>query len=76
VDQAVALAVRFPGIARSIHAKRGTDAHLLAVVDDDLESNSEEIGFALGMMEENRIQIARAVEMPAIAQQIRQELQA
>ena len=76
VDQAVALAARFPGIARAIHGKRGTDAHLLAVVDDDLESSREEIGFALGMMEENRIRIARAAEMPAIAQQIRQELQA
>ncbi|MBS1851329.1 MAG: DUF3037 domain-containing protein [Acidobacteria bacterium] len=75
VDHAVALAVRFPGIARGIHAKRGTDAHLLAVVDDELDSR-EEIGFALGMMEENRIRIARAAEMPAIAQQIRQELQA
>ena len=47
---------------------------LTAVVDDRLDRESEHVQFALGMMEEARVKIVAAGEMPAIAEGARKEL--
>ena len=47
---------------------------LTAVIDDDLDRNKAEIGFALGMMQENGIRVSEVSEMPAIAAVARREL--
>jgi hypothetical protein len=76
VDHAVVLAARFPTIVSGVKVKHGSEARLIAVVDDDLDRSRDEVGFALGMMEENRIRVARASEIPAIAEQVRSDLRA
>ncbi len=76
VDHAVVLASRFPAIVSGVKAKHGAEARLIAVVDDDLDLSRAEIGFALGMMEENGIRVARTAELPAIAEQVRLEIRA
>jgi hypothetical protein len=76
VDQAVMLAARFPAIASGVKAKNGAEAKLTAVVEDDFDRTREEVGFALTMMEENRIRVATTRELPSIAEEIRLELRA
>jgi hypothetical protein len=77
VDAAVMLAARYPKIAEGmLKTKDPIAAALTAVVDDGLDKNKDEIGFALGMMEENRIRVAAAGEMPGIAEAVRVELKA
>jgi hypothetical protein len=49
---------------------------LTAVIDDDLDRGAESVQFALSMMEEERIRIAVAAEMPMIAEVARRELRA
>jgi hypothetical protein len=49
---------------------------LTAVIDDDLERVQESVQFALSMMEDERIRIAVAAEMPMIAEVARRELRA
>ena len=73
VDSALTLAARFPQIATSMQAKNGANAWLTAVVDDDLPKR-DEVDFALGMMRESGIVVARAAEVPQIAEQIRVDL--
>jgi hypothetical protein len=73
VQPAVVLASRFPAIAERIEKKNGAAARLTAVVDDELAMD-DEIEFALGMMQENGIAIARAAEMEAVAGRVRVEL--
>jgi hypothetical protein len=76
VQQAVALGARFPAIARDVLAVQGAAAHLTAVIEDDADRGREEIGFALGLMEESRIRIATVGEMAGIAAEARRELRA
>jgi hypothetical protein len=76
VDQGLMLASRFPGIAKAILDRDNSAARLMAVVDDDFEKERADIGFVLGMMQESKIQITMAGEMPHIAQEIRRELRA
>lgn len=73
VEAGMILAARFPQIAAGMQSKRNAKALLTAVVDDDLPKR-EEVDFALDMMRENGIVVARAAEMPAIAEGIRAEL--
>ncbi len=49
---------------------------LTAVIDDDLDRGSESVQFALSMMEDEKIRIAVAAEMPMIAEVARRELRA
>jgi len=49
---------------------------LTAIVDDVLDQKDEQVQFALAMMEEARIRIEAASQMPAIAELARQELMA
>ncbi len=74
VSQAVILASRYPAIQSGIRSVAGADSLLTAVVDDGLDRTSEQTQFALGMMEEARIRIEAAAQMPAIAEMARIDL--
>ena len=74
VDSAVMLAARYPKIAPVMAKVTGATPGLTAVIDDDLDRGAEAVQFALGMMEEERIRVAVAAEMPAIAEAARREL--
>jgi hypothetical protein len=74
VDGAMMLAARYPKIAPVMSAKTDAALALTAVIDDDLDRGQERIQFALSMMEEEKIQIAVAAEMPMIAEVARREL--
>ncbi len=75
VDAAVMLAARYPKIEeKMLQAPDSVAPRLTAVVDDGLDRNVSEIGFALGMMEESRIRVAVGAEMPGIAEAVRMEL--
>ena len=74
VETAVTLAARYPRILPVMEKVTGAKPGLTAVVDDDLDRSADAIQFALGMMEEERIRIAVAAEMPLIAEVARREL--
>ena len=74
VDQGMMLVARFPQIVARTKAKRNATAWLTAVVDDELDRDHAGIKFALEMMQENGIVVARTAEMPRIAEEIRAEL--
>jgi len=76
VDAAVLLAARYPKIAPVMSKVAGAAPMLTAVIDDDLERVQESVQFALSMMEDERIRIAVAAEMPMIAEVARRELRA
>jgi hypothetical protein len=74
VESAVLLAARYPKIAPVMARVTQATPQLTAVIDDDLDRGQEVIQFALGMMEEERIRVAVAAEMPMIAEVARREL--
>jgi len=74
VETAVTLAARYPKIAPVMAKVTGATPGLTAVIDDDLDRSEDAVQFALGMMEEERIRIAVAAEMPMIAEVARREL--
>jgi|SRR5271165_2464523 len=74
VESAVTLAARYPKIARVMAQVTQATPLLTAVIDDELDRGQEVVQFALSMMEEERIRIAVAAEMPLIAEAARQEL--
>jgi hypothetical protein len=74
VDAAVTLAARYPKIAPLIAQKTESTVSLTAVTEDGVDRSQEAVGFALGMMEEERIRVAALAEMPAIAEMARREL--
>jgi Protein of unknown function (DUF3037) len=76
VDASVTLAARYPRIAPGMLKVTQAVPVLTAVIDDDLDRGNESIQFALSMMEEERIRIAVAAEMPIIAEAARRELRA
>ena len=76
VDAAVLLAARYPRIAPVMSKVAGAAPLLTAVIDDDLDRGQESVQFALSMMEDERIRIAVAAEMPMIAEVARRELRA
>jgi len=76
VDAAVLLAARYPKIALVMSKVAGAAPVLTAVIDDDLERGQESVQFALSMMEDERIRIAVAAEMPMIGEVARRELRA
>lgn len=73
VEQGMILAARFPQVAAGMQSKRSVKAWLTAVVDDDLPRR-DEVDFALEMMQESGIVVARAAEVPQIAEGVRIEL--
>lgn len=76
VDAAVLLAARYPRIAPVMAKVAGAAPALTAVIDDEVERGQESVQFALSMMEEEKIRIAVAAEMPMIAEVARRELRA
>jgi hypothetical protein len=76
VDSAVLLAARYPRIVPVMSKVVGAVPVLTAVIDDDLDRGRDEVQFALGMMEEEKIRVAVAAEMPMIAEVARRELRA
>jgi Protein of unknown function (DUF3037) len=76
VDAAVMLAARYPRIAPVMLKVAQAAPALTAVIDDDLDRGREEVRFALSTMEEEKIRIAVAAEMPIIAEVARRELRA
>ena len=74
VEQAVMLASRYPKIAEGMTRLTKAQPWLTAVVDDDLDRGREEVQFALGTLEESRIRVAAAEEIPGIAEVARREL--
>jgi len=76
VDLAVMLAARYPRIVPVMSKMVGAVASLTAVIDDDVDRGQESVQFALGMMEDERIRVAVAAEMPKIAETARRELRA
>lgn len=74
VEQGMILAARFPQIAAGMQAKKNVKAWLTAVVDDDLDRSRDAVSFALDMMQESGIVVARAAEMPKVAEGIRLDL--
>jgi hypothetical protein len=76
VDAAVTLAVRYPRIARGMFEVTQAAPVLTAVIDDDLDRGNESVQFAMSMMEDEKIRIAVAAEMPMIAEVARRELRA
>lgn len=73
-DRGKVLALQFPEIAAGVQAKRGLKAWLTAVVDDELNRDRREVNLVLNMMQDSGIAVARAAEMPQIAEGIRLEL--
>jgi Protein of unknown function (DUF3037) len=76
VDLAMGLASRYPKIASSIAQMTSARPLLTAVVDDDLNRGSSEVRFALGEMEEARIQVTAVADMPGIAAMAKIDLRA
>jgi hypothetical protein len=76
VDAAVMLAARYPKIVPVMMQLTAATPLLTAVVEDELDRSRSEIGFALEMMEESGIRVARTSEMAGIAEVARRELRA
>jgi len=76
VDSAVLLAARYPRIAPVMAKVAHGEPVLTAVIDNDLDRGESSVGFALAMMQEEKIRIAVAAEMPMIAEVARRELRA
>jgi hypothetical protein len=74
VDAAVTLAARYPKIATAMAQLTATTPLLTVVVEDGLDRGRNEVGFALEMMEESRIRVAKAGEMAGISETARREL--
>jgi hypothetical protein len=77
VNAAVTLAARYPQIARAMrNSEDSVEPTLTAIIDDGLKLGESEIGFALGMMQDNGIRVRSVGEMPAIAATAQRELRA
>ncbi|HTZ97002.1 MAG TPA: DUF3037 domain-containing protein [Terriglobales bacterium] len=76
VDRAMILAARYPSIKEGMMQAGEATPLLTAIVDDDVDRSDEHVRFALGMMEEAKIRIEAAAQMPAIAELARLELKA
>jgi hypothetical protein len=76
VDTAIMLAARYPRIVPVMSKMTQTSPTLTAVIDDDLNRGDESVQFALSAMEDEKIRIAVAAEMPMIAEVARRELRA
>jgi len=46
------------------------------VIEDDVDRQQDEVRFALGALEEEKIRVAAITEMPSIADRVRVDLRA
>ncbi len=75
VDAGVMLASRYPEIRESmLGMPEPVVPSLTAIVDDGLDLEDVELGFALAMMREKGIRVEGAGSMPAIALEVRSDL--
>lgn len=74
IDGAKALSFSYPQLVAGIARKEDAGTSLTAIVEDDLDRNHPEIGFALGILDRTGIAIAATQELPAIAEKARIEL--
>jgi hypothetical protein len=74
VNAAKALAFSYEGMKEGLIQKQHLESDLVAVVEDGLDANDASTGFALAMLAESDIQIARVADMPAIAERVRVEM--
>ena len=74
VNAAKALAFSYEAMKEGVIQKRHLESDLLAVVEDGLDVNDASVSFALAMLAESEIQVARVAEMPAIAERVRVEM--
>ena len=74
VNAAKALAFSYGEMREGLMQKRGVMSDLTAVVEDRLDASDRAVGFALATLAESEIVVARASEMPAIAERARLEL--
>jgi hypothetical protein len=74
VNAAKLLAFSFPQLRAGIRRAEGAEAHLTAVVEDDLDRHDEGIAFALDTLEAQEIAVASLARMPELAERARVEL--
>ena len=75
VDQALALAYRYSRVEVGMRQEQLL-ASLTAVVDQGMASQEEKTRFAIGMLEQNSVQVRMVGEMAEIAGEVRRELRA
>jgi hypothetical protein len=75
-DGSKALAFSYPQLVAGIKRKENAGTALTAIVEDDLDRNDPEIGFALGIMERIGIEVAGMKELSTLAEKARVELMA
>ena len=73
-DAAKVLAFSYPQIVAGIEREEKAQAEMTAIVEDELEREDEGIAFALAVLEESRILVARTEELAGIAERARVEL--
>ncbi len=76
IDVAKVLAFSFPRIVEGIAREEQATTSLTAVVEDRLDRASDEIGFALAVLEQSGIGVAAVSEMGLVAERARVELKA
>ena len=73
VDAAKVLAFSYPELSQGIRRVEDASLSLTAVVEDNLDRGSEDVGFALATMENSGIRIAVVSEMETYAAEARRE---
>jgi len=73
-NAAKALAFSHAEMRDGLIQKRHLESDLTAIVEDELDVNDAAVGFALALLAESDIQVARVAEMPAIAERVRVEM--
>ena len=76
IDGAKALSFSYPQLVAGISRKENAGTSLTAIVEDDLDRDDPEVGFALETLERTGITVAAAKELPVIAERARVELMA
>ncbi len=74
IDGAKVLAYSYPAIRTGIRRVENADVELTAIVEPDLDSGNEAIGFALAILQENEIKIGTSKDLPTVADTARREL--
>lgn len=74
ITAAKVLAFSYPELAAGIQRVEGAQAHLTAVIEDNLEK-TDQIQFALATLERQAIHVAKVSDLPALAQIAARELQ-
>jgi hypothetical protein len=74
VNAAKALVFSYESMKEGLIEKRHLESDLMAIVEDELDVNDASIGFALAMLAESEIQVARVAGMPTIAERVRVEM--